>query len=268
MSSSDYLRTRLAALNKVVSITKPTDSSVYTAKKRMATSASGFFIDGSSIGTTRNNTDDTPTYGSVLHRVAAYQKTSTGKVPLSSDYTTYAGSAAAAYDIRAQNAGGQRLLLCVDPAQLPPTPYFNYVSGSDHTRALKCADNKNSVTDGPGAPLFVDNTIRLSAGVPSKVNGCCGPQIEKPVHTIKDTLLVGTNNQRYSVGKPFYVAENQQPANVAPKQGGGYLGPRTTYVERKHGYVQPTLPTPVAPGGQGQDKAVLRINDPTFFNKL
>jgi len=266
MSSSDYLRTRLAGLTKVVSIQKPTDSSAYTSIKRKAAGASGFFIDGTSVGTTRNNTDDTPTYGSSLHAVASYQKATAGKVPLSSDYTSYAGGTSAAYDIRTRNAGGQKTLLCVDPIQFPPTPSFNYVSASDRTRSIKCADSKN-ITDSPGAPLFVDNTIRLKAGVPSKINECCGPQIEKPVHETKNTILVGVNNQRYALGKSFYIPENQESPNVAPKQGGGYLGPRSTYVERKHGYVQPTAPIPVAPGGQGQDKAVLRINDPTFFLK-
>lgn len=267
MSSSDYLRTRLAALSKVVSVQKPIDSSLYTARKRMATSATGFFIDGSSVGTTRNSTVDSPTHGPLLHLVASYQKASTGKVPSSSDYTTYAGGTSAAYDIQTRNAGGQKALLCVNPQQFPPAPSFNYATASDRTRAIKCPDNKNGVTDGPGAPLFVDNTIRLSSGVPSKVDGCCGHQIEEPVHETKDTILVGINNQRYAVGKPFFVPDNQEPRNVAPKQGGGHLGPRTAFVERKRGYVKPTPPIPVAPGGQGQDKAILRLNNPTFFVK-
>lgn len=264
MSSSDYLRNRLASLQKVVSVRKPTDSSVYTARKRMATTALGFFIDGTSVGSTRINTDGRPTHGTILHGVDSYSKASTGKVPLSSDRTTYAASQAAAYDFRAQDAGGKRELACVP---MPPTTWA-YTTSSDVTRALKstCLTKTGGVTDAPGAPLFEDDTIRVSSGVPSKVDGCCGHKIEKANHTPKSGLPFNRDIQAY--GKPFYVPPNPVPANVAPKQGGGHLGPRTSFVERKHGFVAPTKPIPVAPGGQGQDKATLRINDPTFFSKL
>jgi hypothetical protein len=55
-----------------------------------------------------------------------------------------------------------------------------------------------------------------------------------------------------------------QGPNVSPNKVGGHLGNRTAYVERKHGYVKPTETIPVAPGGQGQYPAHLKINNPTF----
>jgi hypothetical protein len=232
----------------------------------MATSAGAFFIDGTSVGATRIGSDGILLQGAAVHGVTSYSKPTAGKVPASSDRTTYSASQAAAYDIIAQDAGGKKELLCVDPTQSPPTPFFNYVSGSDHIRAIKCPDNKSNVTDSPGAPLFVDNTIRVSSGVPSKVQGCCVNKIETANHTHSPGLQFTKETRAY--GKPFFVPPNQVPTNVAPKQGGGHLGPRSGFAERKHGFVAPTKEIPVAPGGQGQDKATLRINDPTFFSKL
>jgi len=262
MSSGDYLRTKLAAMQRVVSIQKPTDSSVYTGKLRMAATRSGFFIDGTSKGNLRNNTDDTPMYGNNPHAPITSFKASAGAIPLSSARTTFAGSTAAWYDIQAQNAGGKKDLPCV----APPAPTWSYTTGSDYTRYINCPDLKTGVTNAPGASLFVDNTIRANAGVASKVSGCCGGQIEDPNHTPSPGLP--TNKQINAIGKSFYVTPNPQPPNVAPKQGGGYLGRRTRYVENKHGYVEKTSTISQAPGGQGQDKATLRINDPTFFPKI
>jgi len=277
MSSGDYLRNKLASLPKVTSIRKPTDSSVHTRRVRMAGSGNGFFVDGPSVGSLRNNTDTTPLYVNNPHASVSSIKATAGRVPSASDYTTYAGSRAAALDILNQNTRGNELksLMTVQP---PPAPRASqYRTSSDVTRILKsdCRTNTGGVTDGPGAPLFVDNTIRLSSGVPSKVDGCCGTgigkaNIEDANHTHSPGLL--TNNpfsqQNMPYKKPGYEVPNPQPPNVAPKQGGGYLGPRSVYVENKHGFVQPTAPIPKAPGGQGQDKATLRINDPTFFNKV
>uniref|UniRef100_A0A6C0JNZ8 Uncharacterized protein n=1 Tax=viral metagenome TaxID=1070528 RepID=A0A6C0JNZ8_9ZZZZ len=268
MSSSDYLRTKLAAMQRVVSVQKPTDSSAYTGKLRMAAARQGFFIDGTSKGSLRNNTDDAPMYGNNPHAPVSSFKSSAGEIPLSSDRTTFAGSTAAWYDIQAQNAGGKKNLLCVNPTSTISPPSFSYSSGSDHTRILasSCLTKTGGVTDSPGDPTFVDNTIRLSAGVESKVTGCCGPQIEDANHTHSPGLPL--NKQVEAIGKPFYIAPNPQPNNVARKQGGGYLGPQVGYVENKQGFVEPTRPIPKAPGPQGQRKAVLRINDPTFFSKI
>ena len=268
MSSSDYLRTKLAAMQRVVSVQKPTDSSVYTGKLRMAAARQGFFVDGTSKGSLRNNTDDAPMYGNNPHASVSSFKSSAGEIPLSSDHITFVGSSAAWYDIQAQNAGGKKELLCVNPTSSPAPPYFKYASGSDNTRILanNCLTKTGGVTDSPGDAIFVDNTIRLSAGIESKLTGCCGSQIEDPNHTHSPGLPV--NKQINAIGKPFYIPPNPKPSNLAPKQGGGYLGPRFGYVENKQGFVKPTPPLPKAPGGQGQVKAVLRINDPTFFSKV
>jgi len=235
-------------------------------------------VKGDSVGSLRDNTSTTPTHANAPHRPLSFAKASAGKIPSSSDYTTYAASRAAAQDILYQASGvvvnSQRILkkelLCIEL----PAPPIQYTTSSDRTRDIKINTRSGSgtvclrenVTDAPGAPLFEDNTIRLSSGVPSKVDGCCVVNIEDANHTHSKGLPI--NKQIRAYGKSFYVAPNPQPSNVAPKQGGGYLGPRSAYVENKHGFVQRTEAIPVAPGGQGQDKATLRINDPTFFRKI
>jgi hypothetical protein len=57
MSYTEYLRSKLSAQQKVTSIRKPTDASVYTQKTRMSASGNGFFIDGKSVGSLYGSTD-------------------------------------------------------------------------------------------------------------------------------------------------------------------------------------------------------------------
>jgi hypothetical protein len=237
----------------------------------MATTGYGFAVKGDSVGSLRDNTSTTPTYANAPHKSLSFAKASAGKIPSASDFTTYAASRAAAQDIQYQAKGVvvnsqtilKKELLCMEL----PAPPIQYTTSSDRTRQIKsCSQvSDRGVTDAPGAPLFEDNTIRLSSGVPSKVDGCCVVNIEDANHTPSPGLPI--NKQIRAYGKSFYVASNPQPSNVAPKQGGGYVGPRSGYVENKHGFVQRTEAIPVAPGGQGQTKATLRINDPTFFKK-
>jgi hypothetical protein len=83
-------------------------------------------------------------------------------------------------------------------------------------------------------------------------------------HTHSPGLSVAVNPTS-APGKQFFMANPPMPQgpNVSSNKVGGYLGPRSVYVERKHGYVKPTGPIPTAPGGQGQYPAQLKINNAT-----
>jgi hypothetical protein len=261
MSYTEYLRRKAAVAPVILNTLKPTDASMLTMKKRMEAS-NVFFADGGSRGTLIKNTDR-----NVQNNAAVSSRKTTGRPPDASTYTSYRGGQAIGDDspyrrgIIVQSNGSA---CCnVQPSA------WSYSSGSDYIRSIKCKDTVSGVIDGPGAPLFVDNTIRLSAGVPEMVaSGCCDNQgITAPNHTHSPGLPL-VNSQPYAVGKPFFMASPPQPQgpNVSPHKVGGYLGPRTVYIENKHGYVEPTKPTPIASGPQGQDIAHLKINKPNLFN--
>lgn len=262
MSYTEYLRTKMAAEKKFVAVQKPTDASMYITKKRME-ATQVFFQDGRSVGTLTKQTDR-PVYNnaSVSHKKA------TGKHVDASTYTAYRGNQGIRQDLPYQ-AGGKKELLCVNPVTSPPTPgHWNYPSASNTTKA------KVSCPAELGLPVsdvkFVDNTISLSAMHPRMVatDGCCDHKIEDPNHTHSAGIQVDKDNQPYAVGKPFFMANPPMPEgpNVSDHKVGGYLGPRSGYVENKHGYVKPSDPTPKAPGGQGQQPAHLNINRPTLFS--
>jgi len=285
MSAGDYLRTKLAAQQQITSTRKPTDSSEYTHKVRLASSGT-FFADGTSVGSLRRNNDETPLVGNA-HPALSYKKASTGRTPLASDYISYIGSTSSSLDIIAQNTQGRKQLLCTSLAATPVNSNLvslqnlksPYTTASDYIRSIKCAELKTGVQDLQRDSVFVDNTIRLGSMVPSKVTpklttsvaGCCVAPIEKATHTDKTGIRIDVDNQRFAVGKRFFMSNPPKAqgdnVNNANKLG-GYVGPRPNYIERKHGFVAPTDPIPVAPGPQGQDIQQLKINSPTFFQKV
>ena len=249
------MRRKAAVAPVVLNTLKPTDASMNTLKKRMEAS-SVFFTDGGSLGTLIKNTDR-----NVQNNAAVSSIKAKGRPPDASFYTSYRGGQAIGDD-SAHRRGiivqTSELACCnVQPSS------WSYSSGSDYIRSLKCA------ADSPGDVKFVDDTIRLSAGVPEMVtSGCCDNQgITAPNHTHSPGIQL-VNSQPYAVGKPFFMRNPPQSEgpNVSPHKVGGYLGVRTAYVENKHGYVQPSKPTPVAPGGQGQEIAHLKINKPNLAN--
>jgi hypothetical protein len=261
MSYTEYLRTKLASEKKIVAVQKPTDASMYITKKRME-ATQVFFQDGTSVGTLTKQTDR-PVYNnaSVSHKKAS------GRVPDASTYTAYRGHRGIDKDIP-YRTGGIKKLPCVDPIASPPTPGdWTYPSASNSAKA------KISCPAEIGLPVsdvkFIDNTISLSAMHPRMVeHGCCDDKIEDANHTHSPGIRVAVDNQTYAIGKPFFMANPPMPEGptVSDNKVGGYLGPRPGYVENKHGYVKPSVPTPKAPGGQGQRPAHLKINKPTLFS--
>lgn len=259
MSYTEYLRTKMASLPKGITVRKPTDASMYTTKKRME-STQVFYRDGSGVGTLSKNTDR-PVY----NNAALSHKKSIGRPPDASTYTAYRGNLGISQDLP-YRAGGKKDLSCIDPNMYPPTPgSWTYPSASNDTKSkVSCpAERGDPISD----TKFVDNTISLSAMHPRMITECCDHNIEDPTHTHKPGIRVAVDNQPYAVGKPFFMANPplSQGPNVSDHKVGGYLGTRSGYVEKKHGYVKPTEAAPTAPGGQGQYPAHLKINRPTLF---
>jgi hypothetical protein len=245
MSYTEYLRRKAAVTPVVLNTLKPTDASMLIMKKRME-SSNVFFADGSSVGTLLQSRDL-----SGPNNAAITSKKAIGVVPQSSTFTEYRGSQAIADDAAYRRGVIVQTKCCnVQPS------YWPYSSGSDYIRTIKCADTATGVIDAPGDSKFVDNTIRLSAGVPEMVvSGCCNNAgITAPNHTHKPGIQIAGNTQPYALGKPFFMANPPQPQgyNMSPNKVGTYTSPTKPSINLSHGYVQPTRPIPTAPGGKGQ----------------
>ena len=263
MSYTEYLRTKLAAQQKVTAISKSTDASHYTQKQRMSATRHGFFADGSSVGSLVKSTDRP-----VFNNATVSSNKASGKGAAASDFTVYKGSGSSWYDLdlQSKSAGVTKNLPCVTVA---PTPSdWTYPNASNITKSkVSCpAERGDKISN----IQFRDNTISLSAMHPAMVSEQGAERtcdIVVPNHTHSPGIQVDVNNQPYAVGKPYFMASPPQPEgpNVSPNKVGGYLGVRTQYVENKHGYVEPTKSVPQAPGPQGQDIAQLKINKPTLF---
>jgi hypothetical protein len=259
MSYTEYLRRKAAVSPVILNTLKPTDASMLTMKKRMESSQL-FFADGTSVGTLIKQTDR-PLY----NNAGISSRKVSGRPPDASFYTSHRGGQSIGND-SAYRRG--KIVQSNGPTCCNVQPSsWSYSSASDYMRRVKCNDSVSGVTDAPGDSKFVDDTIRLSAGVPDMVaGGCCDNEgIVAPNHT-HSSGIQNVNSQPYALGKHFFMANPPQSEgpNVSPNKVGGYLGVRTAYVENKHGYVEPSKQTPVAPGPQGQEIAHLKINKPNL----
>jgi hypothetical protein len=252
MSYTEYLRNKAAAQKKTVDVQRPMDASSFTNRQRLAATRV-FPVDGSGVGTLLKTTDR-----NINNNAAVSSKKQLGRPGAASDYTSYAGSRASNQDIVTRNTVSSKELPCV----AMPVTVDTMKNASSRTNAIASCPSER------GAPIsdiqFVDNTISLNsmtAKLSSATSGTCFPVN----HTHSPGLSIAVNPTS-APGKPFFMASPPKPQgpNVSPNKVGGYLGHRSAYVERKHGYVKPTGPTPVAPGGQGQYPAQLKINNPTF----
>jgi hypothetical protein len=245
MSYTEYLRRKAAVAPVVLNTLKPTDASMLTMKKRMG-SSSVFFADGTSVGTLLQSRDlSGPNNAAITSRKAI------GVVPESSSFIEYRGGQAIGNDAAYRRGEIVQTKCCG-----VQTSYWSYLSGSDYMRTIKCADTASGVIDAPGDSKFVDNTIRLSAGVPEMVaSGCCNNSgITTPNHIHSPGIQNAGNTQPYAVGKRFFMANPPQPQgyNMSPRKVGTYTSPIKPSINLSHGYVQPTRPIPTAPGGKGQ----------------
>jgi hypothetical protein len=265
MSHTEYLRTKLAADKKVVNVKNTTDASLATSKVRMIASRV-FRQDGTGVRTLTKQTDRP-----VNNNASVSSIKPSGRVPDASTYTAYRGYSGIDNDAAYRN-GGKKELLCVDPTITPPGPRASSAGRASRGSASSLTKDKVSCPSERGDPIsdvkFVDNTISLSASHPRMVanDGCCDHKIEDANHTHSEGIHIDVNNQPFTVGKPFFMSVPPMPQgpNVSDNKVGGYLGPRSKYVENKHGFVANSAPVPTAPGGQGQDIAHLKINKPNL----
>ena len=147
-----------------------------------------------------------------------------------------------------------------------------YASGSDFIRAkgcaLTCVQPHNA--DELGKPLFVDNTIRLSAMHAELVGEGCGENsLVRANHTASEGIHPPSHPSRAVNEHTFMAAPpGFQNKGVGGARIGAYYNPRSGYVENKHGNdlgVNPRrVPVPFVISSNAP--AHLKINNPKFGN--
>lgn len=260
MSYATYLQNKMAAQQKVANVRNPMDASHYTYKKRLE-SNQVFFADGKGIGTLIMDTTR-PTL--LQHPADSYKKASLRPAD-ASDYTSYRGAQGISTDA-AYTSQNRKDLLCIP---MPAVDSSKYKTAGDVTKDKLACDTTNALRD---PPLFVDNTIRLSAMVPDMVSGdgCCNNELVAANHTHSEGIHPPTHpSQAHGKRSEIMRAPREfQNQGVGGSRIGAYFNPRSGYVENKHGNDLNVNPrrTPGPWRFSEGAPAHLKINRPTLFN--
>lgn len=272
MSSSQYLRNKLASMPRVLNTKKPQDASDITTKKRLSNSR--FFpIDGQDKGTLREASDMSTSNG----KAPISTQKQTGQPKDSSDFTAYRGAVGIDKDLaylRGRLVDCNSRILDQNVPQTFTSGQRNALtvanSGSDFVRQkLQCAQERTPHTTGQvGPPVFVDDTIRIPPVGPNTRNVnvdpnirvsnvysiCCPP---KANHEIKANVPF----ERTTHGPTKFTALGYQEGNDPPYKAGSLI-PRPKFIEKHRGndiFVNPERPFVRY---QGSEVAVQRLDKP------
>lgn len=255
MSSSQYLRNKLASMPRVLNTKKPQDASDITTKKRLSNSR--FFpIDGQDKGTLREASDMETSRG----KAPISTQKQTGQPKDSSDFTAYRGAVGIDQDLaylRGRLVDCNSRILDQNVPQTFTTGQRNALtvanSGSDFVRQkLQCAQERTPHTTGQVGPsVFVDDTIRIPTVDPTK---WCPSNAN---HEIKANVPF----ERTRHGPTKFTTLGYQEGND-PAYKAGSLIPRPKYIEKHHGndlFVNPERPFVRY---QGSELPVQRLDKP------
>ena len=261
----------MAAMPKTVKVQQGTDSSMLTQKKRFI-STQTFSIDGTSKGAVIKKSalgNSVYTFNSPGESGINKQASKGGDA---SNYTAYRGHIGIDKDTPFLT-GGYKSVPCDQNASVTIS---NFNTASSNTLRIQSCPASYGDIEAPS--LFVDNTIRLSSGVPSLLNPCCNPGVPvltKPYNRKRDpaktffkvyqpftrnTSKPWVGPQGYKV-QPFnvtsaakiggYVPVLSLDNSVMPKHGNSLMDHQYNYQGR-----QPSIGNYVA----------LKIDRPTLFN--
>lgn len=252
MSSSQYLRNKMAASPKILNTLKPQDASDITTKKRLI--ASRFFpIDGADKGTMR---EDSILETSKGKKILSYQK-QTGQSRDSSDFTAYRGAVGIDKDLAyyrgrllTNSISSESISKCVSMSPVIPTKDASTIT----RERLFCHETKPMVhtTGQVGPPVFVDDTIRI----PAAISVCCPL---KANHEVKADVPFG----RTISGPTKFSALGYQEGN-RPSYKAGSLIDRPKYIEKHHGNDLNVNPKRLFVPYQGSNVPLQRLDKPRF----
>lgn len=260
MSYTEYLRRKDAAAIKIVDTRENTDASTHTWKVKMA-SSTVFFPDGSSVGVMNRPQD---LKDDKLKQVLSYRKTSGGPRPDASQFSQCLAGRALAASLLPENAKPSTSVTvapcCVDIAPTVPA-----LSGSDYIRerlACQVANGQPHDLLTVTPPVFVDNTIRLSAGIVP-----CATTDSHIIHEIKEHKAFPRHPDRPSQAGGQYAIIPAPTTSPDDARKVGAALRKIPYVEKHHGNdlgVNPKRPFVryQIPAGS---PAHLKINDPNHY---
>lgn len=266
MSYSVYLRNKAASKPIKIDTQRPSDASLHIQKKRFQANQT-FFADGKGFGSLAMDTSRPAGTPLLQHAASSYQKATT-RPAAASDYTAYRGGQGVDKDTRYLVGSPIVNRSCCQVDESPET--VKYASASDYLRSKGCelSSHQPHIAVELGGPLFVDNTIRLSAMNTRMVgDGCVNAPLVAANHTHSPGLPVCPQN--FAVTQHSFMAAPPgfQNKGVGGARIGAYYTPKSGYVENKHGNdlgvnprrtPGPWVYTPGAP-------AHLKINRPTLF---
>ena len=259
MSSSQYLKNKLASMPKVLNTMKPQDASDITNKRRLA--ASRFFpITGADKGTLREASDLSTSNG----KPAISTQKSTGRPKDSSDFTAYKGAVGINKDLaylRGRLVDCNSRILDENVPQTFTTGERTAMtvanSGSDFVRQkLQCAQERTPHTQGQVGPaVFVDDTIRIPTVDPTK---WCPSNAN---HEIKANVPF----ERTTHGPTKFTAIGYQEGNDPPYKAGSLIA-RPKYIEKHHGNDLNVNPQRPFVRYQGSELPAQRLDKPMGVN--
>ena len=265
MSSRDYLRNKMAALPKTIKVQQGTDSSMLTQKRKFI-STQTFFIDGTSKGALLKSTDGSST---TLNNPAGSSIKQISKGGDASNYTAFRGHIGIDQDTPFLTGGYKSV-----PCDSTVSVISNFNTSSSNTLRIKSCPASRGNIETPS--LFVDNTIRLSSGVPSLLNPCCNPNV--PVLTRAYNRKTDGPKTFFKVYQPFSRNTTKpwvgsygiEPGfNIGATKIGGYVPIRSLMnnVMPKHG--NPMMEHQYNYEGRRPlygNYVALKIDRPTLFN--
>lgn len=262
MSYATYLRNKADSRPKILSLHKPTDASQHITKKRFKANQT-FFTDGEGKGSLAMDTSRPAGTPLLQHQATSYPKKSSRPADASA-FTSYRGGQGVNDDAKYLGGGKIEIDQC---CQIETPDASKYKTASDIIREKLACDTSNALLS---PPLFVDNTIRLSAMHPKMVeDGCCERPISEANHTHSEGIHPPVRPIQAITQHTFMAAPPEfQNKGVGGSRIGAYYTPKSGYVENKHGNdlrVNPRRtpgPWVYSPGAP----AHLKINRPTLFN--
>lgn len=262
MSYTEYLRRKAASSTVIFNTVKPTDASMCTQKVRQMASSVFHQLHSSYKGSTLQSNDRS---GNMNQVVTNYKNT--GKPVDCSSYTSFVGSQAIRDDLASKRGKiygnlPECLIGKDNHPYLLPAPQ----SASDVTRrnqgVIKACNPTphTQAGDKVDGPKFVDNTIRLSAGI-IPCNSSCPSGTPKAIHSVKDVppfMPLHTTRNGIKTSTLLYQQGGDHPYKA------GTFTRNIRYVEKHHGNDLLVNPRRRFIKYQGNGPAHLRINDPTM----
>jgi hypothetical protein len=282
MSYTEFLRRKAAAAPKVIDTTVRSDASTITMRRRLQ--ANREFFTSTRQGVI-NNVSDPSTTGttSTIKRSQGTTKLSGGRVPDASMYTAFVGGSAIRRDggvfqtprrlVANSNAAGSISRCVVIPEPVPYTGSGAYTANmvpqnaSNRTSTLEnCIQPSTEphIQNELGAPLFVDDTIRLK-----HLTSCCvnNNDIAQAIHTHPVAQPIASYQARPLKGNGGIPVFTVASPGDARKVGAYDYKDSQKYIEKHHGNdfnVNPRrIPTKYQiPAGS---PAHLKINEPFHY---